>query len=90
MLTIYVSQKGSKFNVTYDSVDKLAKGELTELPSHPPIYQFIPKPVVQGLFSMFGVWVTEGVFDFPEDVVLNKKYPEIQTKKLKDVVALWK
>lgn len=76
--------------MVYDPVEKLEKGEVTELPSHIPIYPFFPKPALQGLFAMFSRWGVQGVFELPEDKVLNKKFPEIQATKVKDVVALYK
>lgn len=81
---------GSKFNVVYDSVEKLQKGEVTELPSHLAKYEFVPKAVLQGLFSMFGGWVTRGIFEISDDKAINSKYPEIHPLTVKDVVALWK
>lgn len=74
----------------YDGEDKLNKGEVTELPSHVPIYPFFPKPALQGFLAMFSKWSIQGVFDLPEDKALPKKFPDIQTKKLRDVIALWK
>ena len=34
---------GTKFDVTYDSEETLKTFQVTELPSHPPVYPFFPK-----------------------------------------------
>lgn len=81
---------GTKFNVTYDPVEKLNKGEVTELPSHTAIYSMAPKEVLQGIFSLFGKWIINGDFDVPEDLSLNAKFPEIKTTKLSEIVGAWK
>jgi hypothetical protein len=81
---------GTKFNVTYDPIEKLSKGEITELPSHPELYAMAPKEVFQSIFSLFGRWVVEGLFNVPEDLSLNAKFPEIKTTKLSEIVGAWK
>lgn len=82
--------RGSKFTVTYDPIEKLQRGEITELPSHQQLYPFLPKPMLQGFMALFGRYVVEGKFDLPTDKSLNEKFPEIQTMKVKDIAALWK
>ncbi|KAL6787496.1 hypothetical protein J3E68DRAFT_418144 [Trichoderma sp. SZMC 28012] len=82
--------QGTKFTVTYDPPEKLAKGEITELPSHPALYPYFPKPAMQGLFSLFASWVLDGSLKAPEDKSLNAKFPEIKTTKLAEVVGAWK
>lgn len=70
-------------------MEKLEKGEVTELPSHVPVYPFFPKAALQGLMSMFAKWSVLGVFDLPEDKALPKRFPEVQPTKLREVIALW-
>ncbi|KAL7934702.1 hypothetical protein V8C35DRAFT_301619 [Trichoderma chlorosporum] len=82
--------RGTKFNVVYDSPEKLAKGEITELPSHPAMYPHLPKPAFQALFSMFARWVLDGRLNMPEEKSLNAKFPEIKTTKLAEIVGAWK
>jgi len=90
---------GAKFNVTYDSVARLEKGEITELPSHPSVYPFFPKPMMQAYFSKFGLYVVAGLFDTPKEegeenreplLLLNKRFPEISTTTIKDVLSVWR
>lgn len=71
-------------------MEKLEKGEITELPSHVEVYPFFPKPALQGLMAMFGKWMALGRADIPADKTLNGKYPEVQPKKIPEIIALWK
>ncbi|KAH8647946.1 hypothetical protein BX600DRAFT_518347 [Xylariales sp. PMI_506] len=81
---------GSKFIVTYDPIEKLLKGEVTELPSHPYVYKFFPKPKLQGMAALLGSYVAEGRVDVPTDKSLNARFPEIETMKVKDAMELWR
>lgn len=75
----------------YDSVDKLKSGEITELPGQVAAYSYFPKVWVQSLFSVFGYWVTEGVFDLPEEKALNNKFPHIKVTTVKEMLdQSWK
>ncbi|OCK80326.1 NAD(P)-binding protein [Lepidopterella palustris CBS 459.81] len=78
--------KGTKFDVTYDSVETLKTGKVTELPSHVPVYPFFPKEQLQGLLSIFGLWFEDGTFNLDAEKSLNKIFPEIQTKKVEDIL----
>ncbi|UKZ95785.1 uncharacterized protein TrAFT101_010600 [Trichoderma asperellum] len=90
ILALAEEARGTKFNVTHDSVEKLNKGEVTELPSHPAMYSIAPKEVFQGILSLFGKWIIDGGFDVPEEISLNAKFPDIKTTKLSEIVGAWK
>jgi hypothetical protein len=47
--------KGIKFTVVHDSLEKLRTGQITELPSHPSLYPFFSKQMLQGFFAAFGI-----------------------------------
>jgi hypothetical protein len=85
-----VNKTRSKFTVTYDSVEKLEKGEMTELPSHALAYSYVPKPVLQAKFALFGLYYISGLFHLPEERSLNKVFPQIKTKTVEEVVSAWK
>ena len=80
--------KGTKFEVTYDSIDTLKQGKITELPSHPHIYPFFPKEAMQGLFSSFGLLFARGDFDLRSDPAksLTERYPGIRPKTVRELV----
>ncbi|KAF5227405.1 hypothetical protein FANTH_14778 [Fusarium anthophilum] len=89
-LKLAEESRGEKFSIVYDDIQKLRKGEITELPSHPAVYPFFPKPALQGLLAKLETYVVEGYFDIPVVNSLNQKFPEISTMKVKDMVGLWK
>ncbi|KAF2793798.1 NAD(P)-binding protein [Melanomma pulvis-pyrius CBS 109.77] len=83
--------RGAKFTVVYDSVNKLKAGEITELPGQVTSYSYFPKEWAQKLFSVFGYWVTEGVFDIPDEKALNKVFPDIYVTTVKEMLdQCWK
>ncbi|KAF7551041.1 hypothetical protein G7Z17_g5312 [Cylindrodendrum hubeiense] len=83
--------RGMKFDVTYDTLDILRSGKITELPGHVPAYPFFPKEALQGMFATFGVLFDEGQFDFPTENSLNSLFPEIKPMSIKEMVEIgWK
>jgi hypothetical protein len=68
----------------------LRSGEITELPSHPYLYQYFPKPLLVGLLSKFGLWAQAGIMSYPTSGAMNEKFPEIKTTSVKEVVNAWK
>lgn len=69
--------------MTYDSVEKMEKGELTELPGHVPMYSRVPKAILQKVMSVYGLWSEKGAFDLDESRTLNKKFPDIKPISVK-------
>ncbi|KAL4758767.1 NAD(P)-binding protein [Aspergillus foveolatus] len=78
--------KGVHFNVTYDSEDMLRTFQVTELPSHPLAYAFLPKEQLQYMLAVFGRWTAAGDFDLPEEESLNRRFPEIQAQTVRMVL----
>lgn len=83
-------KSGSKFKVTYDSLEKLEKGEASELPANAAEYKHLPKHILQMYFSKFGQCIIAGLFDTPAEKSLNKVFPEVKTTRVEEVVGLWK
>jgi len=81
---------GSKFNITYDSVEKLQRGEITELPSHKYLYEYFPKPMLGALLSKFGLWTVNGLMQVPKEGSLNEQFPEIKTTTVREMLGAWK
>ena len=75
---------GEKFKVTYDSVEKLKRGETTEIPSQEAVYPFFPKEALHGLAATFGLWWEEGVLGFRPERTLNQQFPEVKTWTVKE------
>ncbi|KAL2850086.1 NAD(P)-binding protein [Aspergillus pseudodeflectus] len=83
--------KGNKFTVGTDSIEKLSKGEITELPSHPAIYPFFPKAMLQGFFAAFGIFFEKGLFDLKPAHTLNEEFPEIKARTVREIIdAAWR
>lgn len=81
---------GTKFNVAYDSVEKLKKGEPTELPGQKAIYPYFPKEALQGMAATFGLWYEEGVLGFKREKTLNQQFPDVKTWSVKEFLkASW-
>ncbi|KAF5600609.1 isoflavone reductase like P3 [Fusarium pseudoanthophilum] len=79
---------GDKFEITYDSVDLLKSGKVTELPGHIPVYPFFPKEQLQGMLAQFGVLFDQGVFDPRPEKTLNDLFPEIKVMTARDVLEI--
>jgi uncharacterized protein YbjT (DUF2867 family) len=83
--------KGTKFTVVHDSLEKLKTGQITELPSHPSLYPFFPKHMLQGFFAAFGIMFEQGKFDLRPSHSLNDAFPDIKPKTVKELVfEAWK
>jgi hypothetical protein len=90
-IAIAEEAKGTKFTVRTDSIEKLSKGEITELPSHLAIYPFFPKAMLQGFFAAFGIFFEKGLFDLNPAHTLNEEFPEIKARTVKEIIdAAWR
>ncbi|EWZ85367.1 hypothetical protein FOWG_11865 [Fusarium oxysporum f. sp. lycopersici MN25] len=80
---------GSKFDVSYDSPEKLERGEVTEVPFNENAAD-LPQKVLEGLMSLWGLYVLEGNYDIPTEKALNKVFPDIQPLMVEDVLGMWR
>ncbi|KAJ5113061.1 hypothetical protein N7456_001595 [Penicillium angulare] len=82
---------GVKFNVAHDEIEKLEKGEMTELPCHQMVYSRMPRAVAQRRFSLFGLYSIHGYFNNPENKgTLNDIFPHMKTSSVADIMGAWK
>lgn len=82
---------GATFKVAHDDLEKLKRGEVTELPSQTSLYSVLPREFAQAINSTFGIWVDRGDLDFDENTSLNKKFPGLKTMKLRELLEkAWK
>ncbi|KFY41628.1 hypothetical protein V494_02898 [Pseudogymnoascus sp. VKM F-4513 (FW-928)] len=63
VVAVAESVKGSKFDITYTSVNDLKAGKSTELPSNIPRYAFLPKPIVDGITQTVSIGIVMGLMD---------------------------
>ncbi|KAL3475970.1 NAD(P)-binding protein [Aspergillus californicus] len=91
LLAMAEDVKGAKFDVKHDSVEKLNTFTITELPGHPPLYPFFPKEQLQYFLAVFSLWVAAGDFDLPDTDTLNKRFPDIKPRSMKELLRqAWK
>ncbi|OAL45755.1 NmrA-like family protein [Pyrenochaeta sp. DS3sAY3a] len=70
--------RGKKFDVVYDSLEKLRSFQVTELPSHKKDYGKYPKEVLLPFLSIFERWIAEGLGKISREESLNEEYPNIR------------
>jgi hypothetical protein len=82
--------KGVKFDVSYDSVEKMKQGSVTELPEHVKKYALFggdaAKPFVQANLSLHGLWLAAGEMEYGTGSYLNKMFPEIKPVSLEEAM----
>lgn len=83
LVAIAEKVKGVKFDVTFDSVEKLQRGEITELPGHVPAYEIFggaaAKPIFQSVMAQIGVWMQEGLGEYKDSVkYLNEVFADVK------------
>ncbi|KAL8941386.1 MAG: hypothetical protein Q9216_002264 [Gyalolechia sp. 2 TL-2023] len=89
ILQVAEQARGTKFDVVHDSLEDLRAGRVSEIPAYLPLYEIFPKEFLLDMMAGFGVAMVTGVFAFEGDL-LNEKYPEIKTTKMRDFVeAHW-
>ncbi|KAI8712566.1 NmrA domain-containing protein [Fusarium sp. LHS14.1] len=86
LLALAEAVKGTKFSVTYDSVDSLKEGKVSELPSHPAMYGFFPKEQLQGILATFGLMFEAGLFNL-EDSSIVQDFPDIKLRTMKELLT---
>ncbi|KAI1036154.1 hypothetical protein LB504_011382 [Fusarium proliferatum] len=69
---------------TYDSVELLKSGRVTELPGHMPVYPLLPKEKLQAMLAELGVLFDQGVLDFQPEKTLNSIFPDIKVIAARD------
>ncbi|KAH6971895.1 hypothetical protein EDB80DRAFT_836503 [Ilyonectria destructans] len=83
--------RGSKFEVQYDSEEKLSQFQITELPNHKAVYPFFPKEHLQFLFAALERLMVMGDFDLPIEKALNKRFPDIKMLTVAEMLEeTWK
>ncbi|KAJ0415262.1 hypothetical protein BJY00DRAFT_318023 [Aspergillus carlsbadensis] len=82
---------GSKFEKTYDSIEKLKRFEITELPSHVTLYEHFPKKAFQWFMSIFELFTTDESSHIARDGSLNEQFPDIKMLTVRGMLeTYWK
>ncbi|ETS78372.1 hypothetical protein PFICI_10434 [Pestalotiopsis fici W106-1] len=83
--------KGTKFTVYYDSMDKLKKFEITELPQHESLYPRFPKQRFQWFQSIFEQWTVAGLAHIQREGSLNQTFSDLKPLNIRDMLEqCWK
>jgi nucleoside-diphosphate-sugar epimerase len=81
-----------KFEVTYDSLQKLRSGDVTPIPAnkaHAALYstpEFDATPVLMAMFAGIGAAMAAGDLDIAEEDSLNAQFPDIKTIKVLEFI----
>ncbi|KAM0074691.1 hypothetical protein ACKRZS_013257 [Fusarium odoratissimum] len=79
--------RGERIQVTYDSLDLLKSGKITELPNHPPMYEFVSKDVIQSFLAAFGILFETGEFDLREGYRIQDGLPSLKLQNFRDLLT---
>ncbi|KAF2193702.1 NAD(P)-binding protein [Zopfia rhizophila CBS 207.26] len=83
--------KGVKFEVHYDSIEKMKGGQVTEIPAREKIYELLggteeSKKMIQEMMAQLGLFLVEGLISYEGVKTLNEKFPEIKPMKVKEAL----
>lgn len=79
---------GSKFEVTYDSVEDLEAGRVTDLPCYAAFYNQVGKEAASALFRELGLWMATGELNVKPAFSLNEAFPDIKPMTVKEYLDL--
>ncbi|RAK96090.1 NAD(P)-binding protein [Aspergillus ibericus CBS 121593] len=77
---------GTKFTIHHDSVEKLQRFEVTELPGHRALYKHFPRKAFQWFMATFELFTTDGSSRIMREGALNERFPEIHTLTVKELL----
>jgi nucleoside-diphosphate-sugar epimerase len=84
--------RGAKYNVTYDSLEKLRRGEVTSIPAnkaHAALYstpEFDATEILMAMFAGIGAAMASGDLNIAEEDSLNAQFPDIKTIKVVEFI----
>lgn len=82
---------GSKFDVSYDSLETLEAGKVTELPAYEVVYSVYAKEEFDYFLAMVGRSMASGCHDLSFQGSLNELLPHIRTMSTKEFLEnAWK
>lgn len=90
VVEIAEAAKGTKFTVAYDSVEKLTRGEMTELPGHKAAYAIFGgvdgKTIFQKVMSGAAVYMVQLPMVY-EGPLLNDMFPDIKPLTVQEALC---
>ncbi|KAF2692136.1 NAD(P)-binding protein [Lentithecium fluviatile CBS 122367] len=86
-IAIAEAAKGVKFDVAYDPIEKLERGEITELPGNKALYELSGgKAMFQKFVAQIAVWMAEGRMLYKAPF-LNEMFPDIRPLTVKAALS---
>lgn len=76
---------GTEWEVTYDAIEKLEKGEGTVL-EQPDGAIEMPEDALRHMWSEFGIMAVKGLMDVTEDGLRNDEFPDIKPITVREVI----
>jgi hypothetical protein len=91
VVTLAERVKGTKFDVKYDSIEKLEGGEYTELPGYEKAYAYlgaveVAKPMMAQMMIFFATLFAKGHASFGPGSYLNEIFPEIKPMSFEEAL----
>ncbi|KAL8633165.1 hypothetical protein Q9189_001065 [Teloschistes chrysophthalmus] len=78
--------RGTKFEIIYDSLADLRAGRITEIPAYVALYDVFPREMVLEMMAGLGVGMITGLFDFEGEELLNERFPDVSTVKMREFI----
>lgn len=82
-----VTIPGSKFNVAYDSLEKLKAGKISFASEFPNI-DFVSDP--EAFYAMIHYQAGLGMYEVPTSDTLNERLPELSITHATEVMGVWR
>lgn len=80
---------GTKFTIHHDSVEKLQRFEITELPGHRALYNAFPQKAFQWFMAIFELFTVDGSSQIAREGALNERFPNIQPLTVRELLKTY-
>lgn len=77
---------GSKFNVAYDSLEKLKAGKISFASEFPKIEFDVDQ---EAFYAMIHYQAGLGKYEVPKTDTLNERLPELSITRAREVMSVW-
>ena len=72
-------------------MERLQAGDIAELPSNVPLYNFVPKEMVQAIRTGAGLGMAQGLVDLTlDEKSLNRRFPELTPMTAKEFFSKYR
>ncbi|KAL8775157.1 MAG: hypothetical protein Q9203_003841 [Teloschistes exilis] len=72
--------------VAQDARADLRAGKVSEIPAYVKLYNVFPKEMVLEMMAGLGVGMITGLFNFAGEELLNQKFPDVSTAKMREFI----